>query len=91
MTDERFAVLHDTPARRPCAGHGPPLPDERAVFLRRGDGGRSVTRRAGERLPGLREYAVVGNGDVGIGILPAAVDAGPPVPVTGPAGPVLAS
>ncbi|MFB7174820.1 hypothetical protein ACFCYM_28935 [Streptomyces sp. NPDC056254] len=73
-TEQRFAELYDTVAERLRAGYGPPLPDDRAVFLRGGDGERSVTWRAGDRLLVLQEWMVIGDGDVEIEIWLAAVD-----------------
>ncbi|MGW6785238.1 WG repeat-containing protein [Streptomyces sp. NPDC054987] len=73
-TEQRFAELYDTVAERLRAGYGPPLPDDRAVFLRGGDGERSVTWRAGDRRLVLQEWMVIGDGDVEIEIWLAAVD-----------------
>ncbi|MFD8574549.1 WG repeat-containing protein [Streptomyces virginiae] len=74
-TDARFAELYDTLAQRLRAGYGPPLPDDRAVFLRRGDGERSVTWQVGDRLLVLQEWAVIGDGDMENEIWLAALEA----------------
>ncbi|MER7731826.1 WG repeat-containing protein [Streptomyces erythrochromogenes] len=74
-TDARFAEIHDTVAERLRAAYGPPLPAERSVFLRLGDGERSVTWQVGGRLLVLQEWAVLGDGDLEIEIWLAAVDA----------------
>ncbi|MGW6619194.1 hypothetical protein ACWGA0_37790 [Streptomyces erythrochromogenes] len=74
-TDARFAEIHDTVAGRLRAAYGSPLPADRAVFLRCGDGGRSVTWQVGDRLLVLQEWTVIGDGDVEIEIWLAAVDA----------------
>ncbi|MGW2271454.1 WG repeat-containing protein [Streptomyces yangpuensis] len=74
-TDARFAEIHDTVSGRLRACYGTPLPDEQAVFLRCGDGERSVTWQVGERLLVLQEWMVIGDGDVEMQIWLAAVDA----------------
>ncbi|MFF9983386.1 WG repeat-containing protein [Streptomyces erythrochromogenes] len=74
-TDARFAEIHDTVAARLRAAYGPPLPADRAVFLRCGDGERSVTWQVGDRLLVLQEWMVIGDGDVEIEIWLAAIDA----------------
>ncbi|MEV6676451.1 WG repeat-containing protein [Streptomyces erythrochromogenes] len=74
-TDARFAEIHDTVAGRLRAAYGPPLPADRAVFLRCGDGERSVTWQVGDRLLVLQEWMVIGDGDVEIEIWLAAIDA----------------
>ncbi|MEC4570760.1 hypothetical protein [Streptomyces virginiae] len=74
-TDARFAELYDTLAQRLRAGYGPPLPDDRAVFLRRGDGERSVTWQVGDRLLVLQEWAVIGDGGMETEIWLAALEA----------------
>lgn len=74
-TDARFAEVHDTVAARLRAAYGPPLPADRAVFLRCGDGERSVTWQVGDRLLVLQEWAVTGDGDVEMEIWLAAIDA----------------
>ncbi|WP_167350571.1 WG repeat-containing protein [Streptomyces yangpuensis] len=74
-TDARFAEIHDTVAEHLRAAYGPPLPADRAAFLRFGDGERSVTWQVGERLLVLQEWMVIGDGDVEMEIWLAAVDA----------------
>ncbi|MFF5804845.1 WG repeat-containing protein [Streptomyces sp. NPDC012746] len=74
-TTERFEEIHEGLRARLTAHYGAPLPDGEAQFLRYGDGERSTTWRAGERLLILQEYVLVGDGDVEMQTWLAAVDA----------------
>ncbi|MFE2547508.1 WG repeat-containing protein [Streptomyces sp. NPDC059355] len=73
-TTDRFEEIFGILRARLTVRFGPPLPADEAVFLRYGDGERSVTWRLGDRLLVLQEFGLVGDGDVELQTWLAALD-----------------